>query len=107
MPDATPPATPLPATPPPTTPYADFKAMLRDAWIPVVVVLAIFIAHHVATGIDTGGAAIGAAAGMSVVGGHAVVAKRPQLSPWARRGVLAAISAAASVGALVLFDLLR
>lgn len=100
MPDAAPsPTEPSPAT--------DFKAMLRDAWIPIIVVLAVFIAHNIATGIDSGGAAIGGAAGVAVVAGHATVVRRPQLSPWARRGVLAAISVAASIAALVLFHLLR
>lgn len=92
-------------TPPATTPASDFVAMLKDAWIPILVVLLIFIAHNIATGIDTGGAVIGAAAGVSVVGGHAAVARRPQLTPWRRRGMLAAISAGASVVALLLFHI--
>ncbi len=81
--------------------------ILADGWLAFLAILAVFVVHDVATGVSFGGGTIGGVIGGIVAGGQAFLTPRPNLSPWQRRFLLAAIGTAASVTVLALLHALK
>ncbi len=81
--------------------------ILADGWLAFVAILIVFIVHDLVTGVSYGGGTIGGVTGGIMVGGQAMLTPRPNLTPWQRRILLAAIGAAASVTVLALLHALK
>ncbi len=85
----------------------DLRGFLTDAWLPILIVAAVFVANEAITGVAAGGGPIGAIIGVVLVGRHSLLHRTPPLSDRRRRLVLAGSAAAGALAGAVAVDLLH
>ena len=82
-------------------PSITVRDILREAWIPIIVVTIVFMLHRAFTGVSSGGGVMGAIIGVTMVSGPKILARRPDLARWQSRLALACIAFVASIAALL------
>jgi hypothetical protein len=85
----------------------DLKGFAKDAWLPILIVAAVFVANEAITGVASGGGPIGAIIGVVLVGRHSLLNRTPPPSDPRRRLILAGSAAAGAVAGAVALDLLH
>jgi hypothetical protein len=85
----------------------DLKGFAMDAWLPILIVAAVFIANEAITGVAAGGGPIGAIIGAVLVGRHSLLQRTPALSDQRRRLILAGSAAAGALAGAVAVDVLH
>jgi hypothetical protein len=85
----------------------DLKGFAKDAWLPVLIVAAVFAANEARTGVASGGGPIGAIIGVVLVGRYSLLNRIPPLSDRRRRLILAGSAAAGALAGAIAIDLLH
>ena len=85
----------------------DLKGFAMDAWLPILIVAAIFIANEGITGVAAGGGPIGAIIGVVLVGRYSLLQRTPALSDQRRRLILAGSAVAGALAGAIAIDVLH